>query len=76
MHLFTEKTGSENDHRHGDKNKKRQLDIDIGHKADGCRTQNNSIGQGHHAHACGHSYVLNIVGGVGHQIAGFGFNEI
>ena len=53
-----------------------QLDIDVGHKADGCSTQNNGIGKGHHAHAGGHSYVLNIIGGMGHEIAGFDFDEI
>ena len=76
MHLSGEKTGAENDQRHGNQNEQCQCCIDVRHESDRRDSQHDRIGQSHHTHAACHPDVLDVIGGMCHEFARFHCVEV
>ena len=76
MHFFAVHSSCYNNQRHRDKDKYGESDINVCHKADSRRPEDNRIGQGNHTHTRGHANVLNIIASVRHQITGLRFLKI
>ena len=70
VHFSAEEPRADNQQRHGNQYQQCQFQIDVGHETDGCGPQDERIIEGHQTHSHCHAYLLDVVGGVGHQIAG------
>ena len=75
VHLFAEKTRTQNNKGHGNQHKGGEPKIDPGHETDGRSPQNDRIVDGHQPHPGGHPDLLNVIGGMRHQVTGSGFIE-
>ena len=76
VHPAAEKARGDGDERHRDEDKAGQGGVDVDHEADGGRTHDHGVVQGHQAHAGGHADLLDVVRGVGHEVARAGAVEI
>jgi hypothetical protein len=70
VHPAAEEARADGDQGHRNQNPAGQGRVDVGHEPNGGGAHDHGVVQGHQPHAGGHADLLNVVGGVGHQISG------
>ena len=76
VHLAAENPRAHADQGHGDEDDGGEEGVDIGHESDGGGAHDQGVVQSHQSHAGRHADLLDVVGGVRHEVAGAGAVEV